>query len=148
MLQWTLGCMELFKLWFFSEYMPGSGIDRLYRSSVFSFLWNNSVVVVPIYIPPTVEGLFFSTPSQNLCLQDFWWWPFWLVISHCMLICISLIISSVEFFMCLLAIMSSLEKCLFKSSAHFLIGLFAFWYWATWADCMLWRLIPWGLLHL
>ena len=104
----------------FSGYMPSSGIAGSYGSSICSFLRNLHTVLHSGCINLQVSShlkLRVCIPPQHLQHLLF-----------VVLICISLIISDVEHpFMCLLAIcISSWEKCLFRSSAHFLIGLFVF----------------------
>ena len=121
-----------------SGYMPRSGIAGSYGGFVPSFLRNLHTVFhsgcYQFTFPSAVqEGSLFSTrsPEFTICKYfdidptDRWY----LIV---VFICISLIRSNVEhLFMYLLVIcMPSLEKCLFRSSAHFLIGLFVFWYWA------------------
>ena len=133
-LQWTCACMCLF--WkVLSGYMPKSGIAGSYESSMYSFLiplYHSPEWLFQLTFPPTVkEGSLFSTTLQHLLFVDFLMMAIltgvrlYLMV---VLICISHIISDVEhFFMCLLAIcISSLEKCLFRSFAHFSIGWLAF----------------------
>ena len=135
--------------------MPRSQITGSYSNSIFSFLRNlhtvfQSVctkVIAPIYISTNSVGE-LPFPFLHTLSNVYYLWTFWDDHSdRCEVVCDCS--TDLHFFnnyyvehlfMCPLAIYMSLEKCLFRSSAHFLIGLF-FCYLVVWAVCIFWELI-------
>ena len=129
-----------YSVFIFCGKIPRSGIAESYGNSIFNFLKNFRSVFHPhctnLYSYQQWWGfpvLHILLPVVFLVIAILTWVKSYLMV---VLICISLIISDVEhLFIYLLAIcMSSLEKCLFRSSACFWIRYYFFI--LSWVSCL------------
>lgn len=120
-----LGCMSI----------PGSEIAGWYGSSLFNHMRNCQIIfqsdhTILQYPQQGVSAPISSYPCQHLELSVFWIAGCLVVIKWyliALLICISLMANVGHLCMCLFDIcISSLDKCLLRSSDQFLIGLLYF----------------------
>ena len=144
MLQWSCGCIYLFKLVFLFSCISTQKYNCWHMAVLLLIFWGTSILfstVAAHYYQQWTRVLISQHPCKHLLfllfmvflmiaiLKDVRWYLIMV------LICISLMISNIEhLFMYLLDIcMSYLERCWFRSFAHILFELFGFFgYWDVW----------------